>query len=390
MHDQNLRTRAAAANQADAPGSGRHRAPIALPPQSRILVVTLRRLGDALLTTPLIRSIRHAWPDATIDVLSFSSSAAIFRGNPDIDNLIAIPARPSFAETVQTVTRLWNRYDLAVSTQSGDRPTVFALAAGRAHVGLIASDSTKISDVFKRYALRRHALLVDNIHRVEQMLRLVDALGIERVPELVCPAGTTDTQIVPDENYAVIHAAPMFRYKQWTRDGWRALAVGLEQRGLTVVPIGGPDPAEREYLDDIWNGVAKVHQAAWPETVTLLSRARLYVGPDTSVTHLAAAAGCPTVALFGPMDPRVWGPWPVGGLKAEWAASGTIQNRGNVWLVQNPLPCLPCTFEGCDRHIASYSRCLDELTPQQVLQAVDLALANGASSPPAGATTAAV
>ena len=103
--------------------------------------------------------------------------------------------------------------------------------------------------------------------------------------------------------------------------------------------------------------------------------ARIYVGPDTSVTHLAAATGCPTVALFGPTDPRVWGPWPAGGLDTPWQASGTIQNRGNVWIVQNPLPCLPCTFEGCERHIGSASVCLEELHAEQVLAAADQALA---------------
>jgi heptosyltransferase-3 len=57
-----------------------------------------------------------------------------------------------------------------------------------------------------------------------------------------------------------------------------------------------------------------------------------------------------------------------------WTASGTIQNRGNVWIVQNPLPCLPCTFEGCERHVDSSSVCLEELTAEQVLAAVDQAL----------------
>jgi heptosyltransferase-3 len=179
----------------------------------------------------------------------------------------------------------------------------------------------------------------------------------------------------------------MFRYKQWTRAGWRALAAGLEQRGLAVVAISGPDEAERRYLDEVWQGVAAVRQAAWPETVSLLSRARVYIGPDTSVSHLAAATGCPTLAIFGPMDPRVWGPWPVGGLETPWAASGTIQHRGNVWLLQNPLPCLPCTFEGCERHIESRSRCLDELAPQQVLAAVDEALATHAAGMAAPART---
>jgi heptosyltransferase-3 len=240
---------------------------------------------------------------------------------------------------------------------------------------LTGEDGSWIGRFLKRAVLHRSTPTVPTIHRVEQLLRLADALGVARVPELVCPAAGPVEPIAPGENYAVIHAAPMFRYKQWTRDGWRALAAGLTQRGVSVVVISGPDEAERKYLDDVWRGVAAVNPVAWPATVALLKRARVYIGPDTSVTHLAAAAGCPTVALFGPMDPRVWGPWPVGGLDTPWQASGSIQHRGNVWIVQNPLPCLPCTFEGCERHIDSASACLEEMTVGQVLTAVDQALA---------------
>jgi len=222
--------------------------------------------------------------------------------------------------------------------------------------------------------LHRSAPAVESVHRVEQMLRLADILGIPRVAELVCPVAAAPEKI-PVGPYAMIHAAPMFRYKQWTPAGWRALAAGLRERGLEIVAVSGPDAAERRYLDGVWLGTVTIHQFSWPQNVALLSRARLYVGTDTSITHLAAATGCRTLALFGPMDPRVWGPWPVGGLDAPWQASGTIQNRGNVWIVQNPLPCLPCTFEGCERHIESGSVCLEELTAEQVLAAADQALA---------------
>ena len=183
----------------------------------------------------------------------------------------------------------------------------------------------------------------------------------------------------------------MFQYKRWTHDGWRALAADLEQRGLSVVATGGPDPSERQYLDEIWQSLPSVRrldgQLAWPELATMLSQAHVFVGPDTSVTHLAAASGCPTVALYGPTDPRLWGPWPAGGLQeapaqgspaqGSWADAGRVQRRGNVWVVQNPLPCLPCQREGCERHIGSHSQCLDELSPQQVLAAVDDALSAG-------------
>jgi len=347
----------------------------ALPARPRILVVSLRRIGDALLATPLIRSLRRALPDARIDVLVFSGSDGILQGNPDIDRIIAMPARPSFFESAALVVQLWRRYDLAVSTQTGDRPAFFAFAAGHRRAGLAANDGFGFGRRIKEFALQHCVPAAEKTHRVELALRLADAIGVARVPELVCPAAVPPSDVATGERYAVVHASPMFAYKEWTRDGWRALAAGLAQRGLDVVAIGGPGAAERQYLDSIWQGAAKVHQLPWSGTMALLAKATVYVGTDTSATHLAAAAGCPTVALFGPMDPRVWGPWPVGGLSAPWQASGKIQNRGNVWIVQNPLPCLPCTFEGCERRIDSRSICLDELEPAQVLAAVDRALA---------------
>jgi heptosyltransferase-3 len=163
------------------------------------------------------------------------------------------------------------------------------------------------------------------------------------------------------------------------------LAAGLRGRGLNIVATGGPAAAERTYLDDVWRDLPDVVRVdgrlSWPELATLLAGARVFLGPDTSVTHLAAATGCPTVALFGPTDPRLWGPVPAEGLDPMWAASGTIQRRKNVWLVQNPLPCLPCQNEGCERHLLSFSRCMDELTPAQVLRAIDEALGASSATP---------
>ena len=56
---------------------------------SRILVISLRRIGDLLLTTPLIRSLRRAWPNSEIDVLVFANTAGIVAGNPDINRVIS-------------------------------------------------------------------------------------------------------------------------------------------------------------------------------------------------------------------------------------------------------------------------------------------------------------
>jgi heptosyltransferase-3 len=348
--------------------------PISLPPKPRILVVTLRRIGDALLTTPLIRSLRRAFADAAIDVFTFAGPASIIEGNPDVSRVIVAPPRLRPGGALALIAPLFKRYDLAIATQPGDRPTFYALWAGRHHAGLVDPEGPALGRAVKGGLLQRSTQAAPRIHRVEQMLRLADTLGVPRAPEVVGPS-PTPLPFASGDNYAVIHATPMFRYKEWTLDGWRALADGLAQRGLSVVAIGGPDPEERRALDTIWQGRVPIHQLTWPQNVALLQKARLFVGPDTSTTHLAAATGCPTVALFGPTDPRIWGPWPAGGLATPWDASGTIQQRGNVVLVQNPLPCLPCQLEGCERHVGSASVCLEELQPARVLAAIDRALA---------------
>jgi heptosyltransferase III len=347
---------------------------IVLPARSRILIIVLRRLGDVLLTTPLIRSVRRAWPDAAIDVLAFADTTGILAGNPDIDRVIAMPVQPSAAASVALAARLARRYDLAISTQGGDRPIFFAIVAGARSVG--PSGSASVMDRIKRALLSHSVSPVAGLHRVEEVLRLADAIGIPRVAEVVSPAGPPRDH--PRGDYAVIHPAPMYRYKRWTVAGWRALAGELVKRRLQVFVTGGPAASEKSYLDEVFGNAAEVVRLdgalAWHEISALLGGARVFVGPDTSVTHLAAAAGAPTVALYGPTDPRLWGPWPHGGLDRPWQAAGRMQQRGNVWLVQNPLPCLPCQNEGCDLHLESRSQCLDELPAAAVLLAVDQAI----------------
>jgi heptosyltransferase-3 len=364
------------------PRSGRGEM-IALPPRARILVVALRRLGDVLLTTPLIRSLKRAFPDAAIEALVFAGTEGILVGNPDLAGVITMPPRAA-ADGLALMRALWRRYDLALSTQSGDRPTLLAWIAGRASGGPVAPAG--VIAWLKRMALDHPVATDEARHRVEEVLELATVLGVPAVRELVCPSGPLRTDLLPKEDYAVIHAGPMFRYKRWTAEGWRALAASLAQRGLAVVATGGPD--DRRYCDEVWRPDARDAAVvrrldgmlSWPELAGLIGRARVYVGPDTSVTHLAAATGVMTVALYGPTDPRRFGPWPVGGAGGVWEAGGTIQHRGNVWLVQNPLPCLPCRNEGCERRIDSYSRCLDLLSPHQVLMAVDQALSVRAGS----------
>jgi heptosyltransferase-3 len=358
--------------------------PIFLGERPRILIITLRRLGDVLLTTPLIRSLKAGFPGSAVDVLVFRGTEGMLQGNQDIGRVISTPQRPSIGEMLVLLRRLWRRYDLAVATHTGDRPTLFAWAAGRRRLGFVAeADSARW---LKRHVFHRGVPAQPQNHRVFELLRLAAALGIDRQSEMVCPDGGSAPHL--PGRYAVLHASPMFRIRRWTDAGWRALAGALAQRGLTVVATGARDPAEKDYLDHLWGGLEPAvtrldGRLGWPDLTALLRSAAVYVGPDTSITHLAAAAAAPTVALYGPASPSLIGPWPIGGLCQPWARANTVQHQGNVWVVQNPLPCMPCDKLGCEGHLESRSQCLDELSVRQVLIAVDDALRFGAGREPA-------
>jgi heptosyltransferase III len=347
---------------------------IRLPPQPRVLVITLRRLGDVLVTTPLVAALKLGLPAARIDMLVFGGTEGILAGHPDIDNVITLPQKAGPLQAAALIGKLWRRYDLAVSTQSGDRPTVMAAIAGRRRIGLVPEKGAG----WKRALLHDSAPADPTTHRVREVLQLARLLGIEDTPDVVVPRAAQP--LPPRPPYAVLHANPMYRIRRWTDDGWRGLASALRARGLAVVATGGPAPDERAYLDRLWGplgeGVERLDgRLDWGELAQLMARASVYVGPDTSMTHLAAAAGCPTVAIYGPASPRTMGAWPVGGLREEWAHAGSIQHRGNVWLVQNlALPCMPCDRLGCDNHLESRSECLDTLALASVLRAVDMAM----------------
>ncbi len=348
----------------------------------RILLVCTQRIGDVLLTTPLLRSLKRAWPEAQLDVLVLPGTQGALEGNPDVTHIIALPQRVSFAGKLAQLRGLWRRYDLAVSPLATDRARLFCWAAGRHRVGLLAASGEHL----KALLLDQWARFDDlDTHTVVMGLRIAELLGIPPCAEVVPPQAPWEPVAAklgaPAERpFAVLHPYPKFNYKMWTTAGWVALAQHLQTRGLDVVLTGGPETAEREYAESIARRCARpgvlnlAGQLSLGETAELIRRARLFVGPDTAVTHIAAATGTPTLALFGPSNPVKWGPWPHGRttLTSPWLRQGS-DRQGNVHLLQgeDPRGCVPCLLEGCQRHVDSSSACLNTLPSARVIAAAE-------------------
>ncbi len=334
---------------------------------SNILVVITRRIGDVLLTTPMIRSLRLAWPDARIDALVFEGTEGVLAHNPDLDRVITVQQRPSLLQHMRLLLRLWRSYDLALSMMPSDRPTFYAFMAGKHRVGLILEGGKHL---WKKWLLSQ-SVEFDNIntHTVLMNLMLADLLGVPRCHQVVAAWNAEDEAAVrkalpfdPEtQAYAVLHVYPMYAYKAWRSEAWVELAEWLNGRGIRVVLTGGNSAEEVAYVrnllgllpPDTVDAAGKLNLSG---VTYLLSKARAYVGPDTVVTHLAAASGTPTVALFGPSNPVKWGPWPKGYNEDRnpYKMRGT-QRVNNVVLLQGEGDCVPCMEEGCERHIASLS-----------------------------------
>ena len=333
----------------------------------RILVVVTRRIGDVLLATPLIRSLKQAWPSARIDALVFAGTEGVLLGNADLDQVHTVPARPRFTAHLALLARLFRRYDLALSLVPGDRPTLYAWLCGRHSIGLVIDTP---GQRWKQWLLDQWVPFDSmNTHMVRAHLTLASALHVVPVGEVVVGWHPEDAAAVDallqtaGAPLAVLHPYPKFRYKMWRKDGWIEIARWLLDNGFRVVLTGSPDAGEINYVASIARQVPAALDLSGHltlgSTAALLSRARCYVGPDTAITHMAAASGIPTIALFGPSDPVKWGPWPSGhpATANPWRRLGD-QHNGNVHLLQGRAPCVPCKLEGCDRHTESDSECL--------------------------------
>lgn len=371
-----------------------------MPAPRRILVICLRRIGDVLLATPLLRSLKNAWPEADIDALVFAGTAGMLEGNADVHRVIAWPQKASARERLKLIMALRREYELSFAVTASDRAQILAALASGSRVATVQRE-------FQRPWLNPRRVLLDpaQVHTVTQSLLLARAAGVAPVAEVV-PPRTADLARVEAlcggfaQPHAVVHPAPMYAYKAWTEAGWQALIAALRARGLRVLLSGGPDEAERALAARL---VAAAHapgdvislagELRFAELSAVLSAAAVYIGPDTSVTHLAAACGTRTIALFGPSNPVAWGPWPQGWRgkgNSPWQLRAPLQRSGRVSIVQGTTErtagCVPCLQEGCERHLGSRSDCLDGLPLARVLAAVDQALAGDeASGPPARA-----
>jgi heptosyltransferase-3 len=262
----------------------------------KILALRGGALGDLILTLPTFREIRKAYPDAEIELLGVFPQArlALPEYVDRVERVDAIEFAPLFVqnELPESLSSRLNRFDLAVN--------LFADPNSVISRNLIAAGIKKVVGGLKQLSEERHA--------VHQLAGLLEPLGLrlrDPVPALAigpCPAHTSRFGFHPGSGSA---------QKNWPVRRWAELIRQCAGLFNEILLVGGEADGAvvREFLSLC--GCPRLKTILEADLVDLcraLSGCSIFAGHDTGVTHLAAAVGTPTVALFGPTNPNVWAP----------------------------------------------------------------------------------
>lgn len=305
----------------------------------RILVIKFRHHGDMLLTTPVIRSLKAAWPDARIDVLLYEETRAMLSCHPDINKIYAIDRawkkqgiRFQLHQEWQLLKTLRKQhYDIVVNLADQWRSAMITrLTQAPVRLGF---DFPKRRGVLWQHC---HTCLVPtdthhNLHTVEQNLSLLAPLKLSNIDSTVgMYYADSDRQFVQQRltgvtKYIVVQPTSRWFFKCWSEINMAAVIQSLQDDGHTIVLTSGPDRKELAMVDNILSNLSSgdnvyslAGQLTLNQLAALIDSAELFIGVDSVPMHMAASLQTPCIALFGPSKLVFWRPWQVNG-EVIWA-----------------------------------------------------------------------
>lgn len=324
----------------------------------RLLLVKLSALGDVIHALPTLRALREGL-GARVDWLVEEEQADLLRGHPLIDRLLVCPRRRWLRELRRGEVRGVVRelagflrelraveYGVVLDLQGLLKSALWtrlARAGRRVGLGTAREGSAWVLDERVPCDL--------NLHAVDRYLTAARYLGagvdgVSFVLGLTPQDQQRADRLLWGMGRRLVALNPLTRWpsKRWggfgrlcrllVADGWRVVLVGADRRALE--PLEG-------------RGVLNLGGATGlRELACVLRRCRLLVSVDSGPMHLAAAVGTPVVALFGPTAPWRTGPYGEG-------------HR----VLRRELSCSPCFRRRCEDR-----RCLEEIEPEEVLEAV--------------------
>jgi lipopolysaccharide heptosyltransferase II len=350
---------------------------VTLPPDAHILVVKLAGIGDLLLATPALRALRESYPQARIDLLVTPDSAGLLNDWSIIDNIIVLDKY-----LFDYPTQILKNPDSLLSL----RNLWETLRAGHYDAVLLLHHLTLFFGRIKHQALMlatgaRWRVGLDNghgwflnvhvpdqgfgtMHEAEYNLAIAEAVGATTSNRrLEVPLNEEERRIarqlvygssLPEEVQRPIIAmhpgsGGYSTARRWASERFTQLADRLyEDVGGQLLLMGGPEERELHLkIISMLSSCIPARSLAGKGNIkvaaAVLELVDLFIGNDSALMHLAAAAGTPLVAIFGLTNHKAWGPY-----------TGEAHPK-RATVVRLDLPCMPCFYrehmlgtpEGC-------------------------------------------
>ena len=331
-----------------------------------VLLIRLRSIGDTVLATPSLYALKRFLPHARIDILLEDWVAPVLEGFPHVDNVITLKRNSTTARARVARQLRSSQYDVVYNLHGGTTATLLTRATGARHrVGLTTYPYGRLYT-----HLAPSPLLLWNreqTHSVEQQLALLGWTGVpvsDRPPTqlaVVASAAESVAKRLRDAGWdeqtplALIHPAAAFATKQWAAEKFARVVDQLANRGFSVVAITAPAeaPIMHELIASSSAPLIPFVDLTLPEVTALASRARLFVGNDSGIAHMAAAVGLPSVVIFGSSNIAHWSPW------ATAPAEVVIEE----------MDCQPCHGYYCEKF--AQPECILRVPVERVIAAVE-------------------
>jgi len=342
--------------------------------KKRILVLRYRFIGDTILTVPFLRNLRSAEPDAHIAWVVAPGSSEVVKGIPYIDELIYWDPVTIHADSRGTHKTLRDkvRFISGLSSQKFDKVYVLKRSFSSALIAVLSGARERIGfDTEGRgFLLTKRVPYRHDQHEVQNFLDVLRADGVAvtddhlelwTTPEEEAAAAKllADAGIPASKDLVALHPFASNPHRGWPFENFAALAASLQAEGFVTLVLGAPgDRTAFEAVRDLFgqHTIDLVGSCKLRVTMALLKRCALFVGNDSGIMHLAAAANIPMVALFGPQSPLKFGPW-----------------SAQAKVIYRDFPCSPCKqkfFTECEPTPRMRPACVEAITVDDVFHEI--------------------
>jgi len=352
------------------------RSPIRADEVKSILIIQLGDIGDVVWSTPTVRAVAAAFPQATVSLLLRAGCGDLLRGDPAVRAVFEVPRTKGFVAGPMVQIRFIRvlrreSFDLVFDLRSDDRGAYMAFLSGApVRAALYYPGYTWRNRFFTHLAPlprieKRHPGAVD------QSLYVVEGFGVS-APSDARPAlrvtremeSAIDIRIsnagLKDSPWITVNPFSRWSYKELPLETWAEVISGIhaDYPGIATVIVGTKEEhARAQFIVERSPGNVRnmAGTTTLAELAALLRHSRLHVGVDSAAPHIAAAVGTPTVTIYGPTDWRDWAP------------------AGDKHTVIKPvMSCSPCHEKGCNG--SGKSRCLEEMTSTHIIAGLSLVL----------------